>query len=447
MVDTPYVVATCKKPDGETSMSNHDSHGSRDAGLLLGAMALNSLPFGFTLVVLPIYLSNIGFSSQIIGDVTSVSSIASTVALIPFAIAADRYGRKNFVFWGFLAATAAYLLFAFTRDLDSLLLASAIGGVGLAGGFSAAVWTPAWTALLAEKAPREKRTSAFAWSQGIWTIAVSVGSAMSIVPYLLRTQLRVSFGPSFEYTFLIFALFSILSGLAILPISEKRVTRLASNRINSKSLLHSKSSLQIAKFSFSFGLIGFASGLGIQLLSLWFNKMYGTNETVLGPWFAAAEATSLIVIPIVPRLTGSLGSPKSAVLTQALSALLLISMIFAPTYEIAAILFIARNFFINASWPIQQSYLMGTVSPKERASASAITYTAWGVGSSISPILAGYFLSSTSFLSISAPLSIASAIYLVSAISFYYFFRNIAPPEERMLFRKGSFRAPASGLG
>jgi MFS family permease len=428
-------------------MSNHDSHGSRDAGLLLGAMALNSLPFGFTLVVLPIYLSNIGFSSQIIGDVTSVSSIASTVALIPFAIAADRYGRKNFVFWGFLAATAAYLLFAFTRDLDSLLLASAIGGVGLAGGFSAAVWTPAWTALLAEKAPREKRTSAFAWSQGIWTIAVSVGSAMSIVPYLLRTQLRVSFGPSFEYTFLIFALFSILSGLAILPISEKRVTRLASNRINSKSLLHSKSSLQIAKFSFSFGLIGFASGLGIQLLSLWFNKMYGTDETVLGPWFAAAEATSLIVIPIVPRLTGSLGSPKSAVLTQALSALLLISMIFAPTYEIAAILFIARNFFINASWPIQQSYLMGTVSPKERASASAITYTAWGVGSSISPILAGYFLSSTSFLSISAPLSIASAIYLVSAISFYYFFRNIAPPEERMLFRKGSFRAPASGLG
>ena len=227
-------------------------------------------------------------------------------------------GKTSF-FGAFLQPRQLTSCSRFTRDLDSLLLASAIGGVGLAGGFSAAVWTPAWTALLAEKAPREKRTSAFAWSQGIWTIAVSVGSAMSIVPYLLRTQLRVSFGPSFEYTFLIFALFSILSGLAILPISEKRVTRLASNRINSKSLLHSKSSLQIAKFSFSFGLIGFASGLGIQLLSLWFNKMYGTNETVLGPWFAAAEATSLIVIPIVPRLTGSLGSPKSAVLTQALS--------------------------------------------------------------------------------------------------------------------------------
>lgn len=427
-------------------MSNQDSHRARDANLLLGAMALNSLPYGFTLVVLPIYLSNIGFSGEIIGYVTSVSSIANTVALIPFAVAADRYGRKTFVLGGFLSATAAYILFAFTRDLNSLLLASAIGGVGLAGGFSAAVWTPAWTALLAENAPREKRTGAFAWSQGLWTIALTLGSAMSVLPYVFRTQLRVNFGTSFEYTFLIFAMFSILSGLAILPIRERRVPRATLNGVSSKSLLHLKSRLQIAKFSVSIGLVGFASGLGIQLLSLWFNKMYGTNETTLGPWFAAAEATSLIVIPIVPKLTGSLGSPRSAFLTQALSALLLMSMIFAPTYEIAAVLLIARNFFMNASWPIQQSYLMGTVSPKERASASAITYTVWGVGSSISPILAGYLLSGTSFLSISAPVAIGGAIYLVSAISFYYFFRKIAPPEERLLLRKGSFRAPASGL-
>ena len=427
-------------------MSKHDSHRSRDANLLLGAMALNSLPYGFTLVVLPIYLSNIGFSSEVVGYVTSISSIANTIALIPFAIAADRYGRKVFVLLGFLSATAAYLLFAFTRDLNSLLLASAVGGVGLAGGFSAAVWTPAWTALLAEKAPREKRTSAFAWSQGLWTIALTVGSAMSVVPYLFRTQFHVNFGMSFEYTFLIFGSLAILSGLAILPIGERRVRREASNRITPKSLLHSKSSLQIAKFSISIGLVGFGSGLGIQLLSLWFNKMYGTSETVLGPWFAAAEATSLIVIPIIPRLTGSLGSPRSAFLTQALSALLLMSMIFAPTYEIAAVLLIARNFFMNMAWPIQQSYLMGTVSPRERASASAITYTVWGVGSSISPILAGYFLSGTSFLSISAPVSIGGAIYLASAISFYFFFRNISPPEERLLFRKGAFRAPASAL-
>ncbi len=142
-----------------------------------------------------------------------------------------------------------------------------------------------------------------------------------------------------------------------------------------RSFFPKKSRQQIAKFSATLGLVGFASGIGVQLLSLWFNKVYGTSESVLGPWFAAAEITSLVVVPIIPRLTKTLGSPKSVLITQGLSACLLASMILAPTYQSAALIFVARNFFMNISWPVQQSYLMGTVIPEERASASAITYT------------------------------------------------------------------------
>jgi predicted MFS family arabinose efflux permease len=166
------------------------------------------------------------------------------------------------------------------------------------------------------------------------------------------------------------------------------------------------------------------------LLSLWFNKVYGTSETSIGPWFAVAEITSLIVVPIVPRLTKSLGTPKSVLITQGLSASLLASMVLAPTYQFAASIFIVRNFLMNLAWPVQQSYLMGTVTPDERASASAITYTIWGIGNSVSPILAGYFLSQASFLSLSAPLLIGGATYLAGAVGFYMLFRGTPPPEE-----------------
>jgi predicted MFS family arabinose efflux permease len=105
-------------------------------------------------------------------------------------------------------------------------------------------------------------------------------------------------------------------------------------------------------------------------------------------------------------------------------------MAFAPTYQLAAIVLVVRNFFMNVSWPIQQSYLMGTVTPRERASASAITYTVWGIGSSIGPILAGYFLSQPSFLSLSAPLLIGGVVYLGAAVAFYFLFRATPPPEE-----------------
>jgi MFS family permease len=412
------------------ALKNRDTHIVRDIKLLLVAMGLNSLPLGYTLVVLPIYLKQIGFSGEVIGAVVSVSSIANTIALVPFAIAADRYGRRHFTIWGFLSATLAYLLFAFTRDLPSLILASAIGGVGLAGGFSSAVWTPAWTALLAEKTSHEKRTTAFAWAQGIWTVALTAGSAMSVLPDQFRVRLQLSYLPSNEYTFLILAAFAVVSSLVVLPVQEKKRKPSEFKDTASQSIFRLKSVSQISKFSITLGLVGLASGISVQLLALWFNKMYGVNETALGPWFAAAEITSLVVVPVIPRLTRRLGTSISVLSTQGLSAVLLGSMILAPTYQLAGIIFIVRNFFMNISWPVQQSYLMGTVTPEERASASAITSTIWGIGSSIGPVMAGYLLSGTTLVSMSAPLLIGAGIYLISAIAFYLLFRSIPPPEE-----------------
>jgi MFS family permease len=407
-----------------------NSQSVRDLRLLLAAMGLNSLPLGYTLVVLPIYLNEIGFSGEIIGAVSSVSAIANTIALVPFALAADKYGRKQFVFWGFVSATLAHILFAFTRDLNLLLLASAIGGVGFAGGFSAAVWTPAWTAMLAEKVSEEKRTRAFAWGQGVWTIALTAGSGMGVLPAFFRSNFKTTFLVSFQYTFLIFAGLAILSGLLLFLISETKPYPPMSYRQTPKKFLPEKSLGQISRFSLTIGLVGLASGIALQLLSLWFKKMYGVNETVLGPWFAVAEITSLVVVPIAPRLTKTLGSPKSVLTTQGLSAILLGSMVLAPTYQLAGIIFIVRNFFMNISWPVQQSYLMGTVTADERASASAITSTIWGIGSSVGPIFAGYLLSRTDYVSISAPLLIGSVTYLVSAVAFYFLFHRTPPPEE-----------------
>jgi MFS family permease len=401
-----------------------------DLTLLLAAMCLNTLPFGYTLVVLPIYLSQIGFSGEIIGTITAVSGVANTIALIPFAIAADRYGRKHFVFWGFLSATLAYVIFAFARDLNLLLLASAIGGVGLAGGFSAAVWTPAWTALLTEKTSQERRTRAFAWSQGIWTVALTAGSAMSVLPAYFRANLRTSYFASFQYTFLIFAVLAVVSALVLIPVPEYKTTPNDSAGQKPRKFLTAKSSRQISRFSLTLGMVGFASGVAVQLLSLWFKNMYGVNEAVLGPWFAAAEVTSLIVVPLIPKLTRALGTPMSVLMTQGVSAVLLGSMILSPTYQLAGIIYVIRNFFMNISWPVQQSYLMGTVEAGERASASAITSTIWGIGGSIGPILAGYFLSGTGYASTSAPLLIGAAVYLVSALAFYFLFRRTPPPEE-----------------
>jgi hypothetical protein len=54
----------------------------------------------------------------------------------------------------------------------------------------------------------------------------------------------------------------------------------------------------------------------------------------------------------------------------------------------------------------------------------------WGIGNSFGPFLAGIFLTSENYLSISIPLTLAAGVYLASAVAFYVFFRRIQPPEE-----------------
>ena len=411
-----------------TTCREHED--STDILLLLVAMSLNSIPLGYMLVVLPIYLSQIGFSGELIGIIATAAAISNTIMIVPFAIAADRYGRKPFVVWGLLSAAAGYILLAFMRDLSSLIIASAIAGIGLATGLNGAIWVPAWTALIAEKASAEKRTRAFAWSQGIWAIALTSGSAMAVLPGLLQSALRMEYLISHEYMFLVLAAVSILSGLIVLPLREVAPHHSSTSGSWQKSLLPEESLTQIAKFSLTLGMVGFGSGVAVQLLSLWFRGMYGVNETILGPWFAAAEITSIVVVPIIPRLTRALGSASSVLTTQGVSALVLASMIMAPAYQLAGLLYIGRNFLMNISWPVQQSYLMGTVSPRGRASASAISSMLWGVGASAGTFLAGFLLGGGTYLSLSAPILIGSGVYLAAAVAFFLLFRRIPPPEE-----------------
>ena len=72
----------------------YDVHTHSDLVLLLSAMGLNSLPLGYTLVVLLIYLNELGYSGDLIGIITMAAAASNTIMTVPFAIAADRYGTS-----------------------------------------------------------------------------------------------------------------------------------------------------------------------------------------------------------------------------------------------------------------------------------------------------------------------------------------------------------------
>src|SRR6185436_12443012 len=133
-------------------------------------------------------------------------------------VLADRFGRRRFLIVGTALPVLSYAIFAFTTEPAWLVVASIIGGVGLANGAAGALTAASFDALLAEHTPARQRTSVFAWGQALWSMALALGALCAGVPDALRAAQPAlgvlgAYGPPFVF---IIGL-SIVATLLLLP--------------------------------------------------------------------------------------------------------------------------------------------------------------------------------------------------------------------------------------
>jgi MFS family permease len=413
---------------------------SRDATLVLVYLLLNSIPIGYMNVVPQVYLIQIGFPAGTVSIIYATSAIANTIGLTPFGILADRFGRKKFLIVGSAVPAISYVIFGLSLNPYWLIIASAIGGVGLAGGIAVAMSGPALLPVVAETASNENRTKMFGAVQAIWTIALTIGAFLSFLPDFLKSNLGTGVFLSHSISYYTMAILIAVSIVPILFIREDRAQR--SSTINSRgrdqvfggwtSWARSKfgfnSARAIKRFSVVYFLSGLGLGVSVQLVATWYALSYGTSEGTTGFWIAIAELVSASSILFIPPLVKKWGTLRSSVITGLISAVFLGAMPLSNFFLLAAILFIARSLFINISWPILQSYIMGVVDEGERAAATGIATTAWGIANSIGTLLGGILLASPALRAL--PFGIALVGYGSSALLLGYLFRGIKPPEE-----------------
>jgi predicted MFS family arabinose efflux permease len=114
------------------------------------------------------------------------------------------------------------------------------------------------------------------------------------------------------------------------------------------------------------------------------------------------------------------------VITRAISTVLLFGMVVVPAFGLAAALYGVRALFNLLSIPVRQSYLMGIIDPAEPSSAAGFANFPSQVTSSIGPYLGGYFME---HLTLALPLEFAAARHGLSTFLYWFFFRNMYPPE------------------
>jgi MFS family permease len=380
------------------------------------------------MVVIPLYLSRAGFDPAFIGLLFTVSGLVTSGLVAVSGILADRLGRSRFLIAGTALPIPSYLILALTTDPAWLVVAAALGGVGLANGAAGALTVSSFDALLADRTTDAQRTRVFASAQALWNLALATGAAFAGVPELLRAagvDTLGSYRPAFVAAIAIIAVATVL----VLPVRDLH----RGAEVVATHWLPRRSIRPIVTYSFGIGLLGFGLGVAVQLMPLWLNLRFGVTEADLGPWYSLAQLASIASVLVVPWLDRRFGPSQSVLGMQLISGALLASIVAAPAFGIAIAFFMGRSFLTNLSWPFQQSLLMGAVEPRERASAAGIGFAVWGLANALGPALAGFLLG-TGVLAL--PLIVGAAAYASAGLVFGVGFGRIR--------RTRALEAPAS---
>jgi MFS family permease len=395
----------------------------RDVKLLLGSMVLASIPVGYLQVVLPLYLNRAGLEPALIGLLYSLSGLVTAILVAFSGTLADRFGRRGFLLWGTALPILSYAIFATTTEPAWLVVASLIGGVGLANGAAGALTAASFDALLAEHTLPRVRTGVFAWAQALWSLALGLGSLMAGLPELVR-QVWPTIGDLDAYRppFGLVIVLAAAATVTLLPMHEGPAAASTRDSMKSHGWFPRRSMGVIVRYGTALGLFGLGLGVAVQLLPLWFKLRFGADEAVLGPWYAAAQVLSLASVVVSPWLDRRLGSGLGVLVVHVLGSLCLVVIaLFAPIFEVAAVAFVLRNILANFGWPLQQALLMTSVVPEERATAAGVGFSIWGLANAAGPVLAGAMIQNGS---LALPLLLGACGYALGGVAFGVGFRG-----------------------
>lgn len=352
------------------------------------------------------------------GATIVVMAITVVVASIPLGIVADRYGRRNMLILGNVAASLSIIGFALTTNLVLILISAFTEGLG------EAAFAVSFSALLTDKAGDQKRTVAFSLAAFFGWISGATGGFAISSALALET-----FGLSVAQAHVVLYLVVGLLGLSITPL----VTRIKETRLYDqaegirKNRLPRKSIPVLGKFLSYSILIALGAGLFVPLMTLWFFHRYGIADTTSGPVLAISGILTAVAVFLSPRLAKKFGLVRAIVITQGLATIFMAFVPNAPTFETSASIYTVRVFLMNLSNPLGQSLIMGLVSPDERGMASGVTASLWRLPNALSSFVGAAWIGMGL---LALPFYVATVLYVAGITTFWVLFKNTRLPEE-----------------
>ncbi|OJU30555.1 MAG: MFS transporter [Nitrobacter sp. 62-13] len=388
--------------------------------LLYVARGVRGLGDGFTVILLPAYLSAIGLSPAQIGIIATASLLGTAALTLGIGWIAPRHDLRSLLLIGAFLMTCTGLAFATIEYFPFIVIAAFVGTINPSSS-DIGMLVPLEHAMLARGASDRDRTSAFARYSLVGALSMAAGSLAAAIP-----DLMVSFGferlNAFALMFYLYACLAVVATALYrhLPRSHTEVAKTQPPLGPSRAI--------VFKLAALFSIDAFAGGFVVQsLMALWLFVRFDLSLTQASLFFFLSSLLSAFSYPIAARLAQRFGLVNTMVFTHIPSSLCLIAAAIAPDLTAVLILLLVRSALSQMDVPTRTSYVMAVVTPEEQPTAASVTAVPRTLAASVSPIFSGALLA-TAFPGL--PLIICGTLKVGYDLALLYSFRHIKPPEE-----------------
>ena len=306
-----------------------------DVRTLYLARGLRGFGDGFATIVLPAYLTAIGYDPIAIGIVLTASLLGTAVFTLAVGAIAPRHDLRTLMLGGALLMVVTGLAFPSFQHIAFVAFVAFIGTINPSTG-DLGVLIPLEHAMLARGVTDEERTHAFARYSLIGALSMAVGTLAAAAPDFL-TRAGIDKVAAFKLMFYAYgvvglACVALYRRLPHVQMTEKPHVPLGPSRA------------VVYKLAALFSLDAFSGGFVVQsLLALWLFKRFDLSISNAGMFFFCASTLSAFSYPVAARLARRICLINTMVFTHIPSSIFLILAAFSSNLYVTLGLLLLRS--------------------------------------------------------------------------------------------------------
>ncbi len=395
---------------GTVGYLGHVGQFNRNVRLCLAASVLSAMAQGIFGVAFNLYILSMGITADVLGGILSASPLAQGIGSIPAGLVAEVIGFRHA--FGLIYATAglSQVVQVTALAVPVIVLASFVGGLGMAGDF--VVRLP----FLAAQTSPAQRNHVFSVSSMLNTLGMALGALFAGFAPTLLGAVTTDLTTAYRWTLYSSAALLLVAALPSFLIRD--ATRTPRRHLGLGVYLWGMDRFTFQQAVVSL-FVGLSMGLVFPFLNLFFVYHLDTSREFFGTVTALAIVPLVLATALAPTLAVRLGSVRVVTILRCIIPLCMVLMAVTRNPLLGTLGYWGQRALISMSQPLSFAFAMDAAAPRAKLAASAWLNVTFWLGNALAAPIAGALIGQSNY---ALPLYLAAAAMLGAAVCNEVFF-------------------------